>query len=133
MLRISLHASETGEKLQEWTFTEHLIIKIGRATTNDVVLSSPVVSRYHLKLSYLFGQWRIDSFGANGTYINGNAIHMAWIHADGLEVQLGHTGPLLRLWLVEAAQPLALPQQENPKPQSLPSGTHIERESTSGA
>ncbi len=51
-------------------------IRIGRATDNDVVLSSePTVSRYHAEVTCSEGGWAIRDVGShNGTHINGKRL-----------------------------------------------------------
>lgn len=47
-------------------------ITIGRATTNDVVLSDAKASRAHARLAYSDSQWTLIDLGsANGTLVNG--------------------------------------------------------------
>ena len=47
-------------------------ITVGRATTNDVVLSDAKASRAHARLAYSDSQWTlIDLDSANGTLVNG--------------------------------------------------------------
>ena len=47
-------------------------ITIGRATTNDVVLSDAKASRVHARLAYSDSQWTLIDLGsANGTLVNG--------------------------------------------------------------
>jgi DNA-binding CsgD family transcriptional regulator len=49
------------------------VIRIGRATDNDVVLNAEqTVSRHHAQLSCADGQWMISDLGShNGTHVNG--------------------------------------------------------------
>ena len=61
--------------------TSHLpargvVLKIGRAADNDVVLSSEsTVSRYHAELSHSPDGWSIQDLGShNGTFVNGVAL-----------------------------------------------------------
>jgi DNA-binding CsgD family transcriptional regulator len=58
------------------TPTRGELIRIGRATDNDVVLSSePTVSRYHAEVSFAEGGWTIRDVGShNGTHINGKRL-----------------------------------------------------------
>ncbi len=52
------------------------LVRVGRATDNDVVLSSePTVSRYHAEVSFAAGNWSIRDLGShNGTHVNGTRL-----------------------------------------------------------
>jgi DNA-binding CsgD family transcriptional regulator len=58
------------------TPTRGEIIRIGRATDNDVVLSGePTVSRYHAEVSLGDDGWMIHDVGShNGTHVNGKRL-----------------------------------------------------------
>lgn len=50
---------------------ENTILSIGKTTGNDIVFSSPFVSKNHAVLSYQYGKWTIeDRNSLNGTYVN---------------------------------------------------------------
>jgi pSer/pThr/pTyr-binding forkhead associated (FHA) protein len=67
-------------------------IAIGRSPENDVVLYSSVVSRHHVQLKYVNGNWQIINLGKNGTYLKGEAIANALV-VDGMEIELAGSGP----------------------------------------
>ena len=66
-------------------------LRIGRATTNDICLSQDAVSREH---AYIivddFGIKIRDNDSTNGTYINDNKIHEAYLR-DGDLVKVGRS------------------------------------------
>jgi ABC-type multidrug transport system ATPase subunit/pSer/pThr/pTyr-binding forkhead associated (FHA) protein len=70
---------------------DQVVIGIGRATDNIVVLDDLLVSRHHAVLRRSGNQWElVDSNSANGTYVNGNRINRAIIGPDDM-VGIGHT------------------------------------------
>ncbi|HEV7362323.1 MAG TPA: ATP-binding cassette domain-containing protein [Mycobacterium sp.] len=70
---------------------DQVVIGIGRATDNNVVLDDLLVSRHHAVLRRSGNQWElVDSNSANGSYVNGNRINRAIIGPDDM-VGIGHT------------------------------------------
>ena len=64
-------------------------LRIGRATTNDICLSQDAVSREHANIIVDdLGVKIRDNDSTNGTYINDNKIHEAYLH-DGDLVKVG--------------------------------------------
>jgi ABC-type multidrug transport system ATPase subunit/pSer/pThr/pTyr-binding forkhead associated (FHA) protein len=64
------------------------IITFGRAAENDVILSSPYVSRHHGQLRYVDGAWVIEDLGSsNGMIHQGKAIR-ARLLLDGDTVRI---------------------------------------------
>jgi pSer/pThr/pTyr-binding forkhead associated (FHA) protein len=91
--------------LQNWTFDTESVIRIGRSTDNDVVLYSAVVSRHHLEIKRNGRQWEVESFGANGTYVNGKPITKIPVE-DGTVVRLASSGPQIQIRLgIEQPEP----------------------------
>jgi pSer/pThr/pTyr-binding forkhead associated (FHA) protein len=88
--------------IQSWEFSSASVIGIGRATNNDVVLYSSVVSRHHVQLRQNETQWEIINLGANGTYVDGQPITKMPL-ANNTVIYLAKSGPriLLRLGIVE--------------------------------
>lgn len=84
--------------IQTWTFDSEPVVRIGRSRSNDVVIASAIVSRHHVELWRHDTEWEVISFGANGTYIEGDRIHQVPV-VDGMIVHLGNSGPQLRLQL----------------------------------
>jgi pSer/pThr/pTyr-binding forkhead associated (FHA) protein len=82
--------------VQSWSFDSESIIRIGRATDNDVVLYSAVVSRYHVELRLTNSGWEVVSLGANGTYVDGKLITQMPA-SDGTVMRLASSGPQVQI------------------------------------
>lgn len=78
--------------VQSWTFNDDSSIKIGRATNNEVVLYSAVVSRNHVEIKKSGDGWEVINLGSNGTYIDGKRVEKSQI-SDGMVVRLASSGP----------------------------------------
>ena len=78
--------------VQSWTFEEEAKIRIGRSTSNEVVLYSAVVSRHHVEIRKVGQEWEVVNLGANGTYINGNRVNTT-LAIDGMVIRLASSGP----------------------------------------
>ena len=78
--------------VQSWTFEEEPKIRIGRSTSNEVVLYSAVVSRHHVEIRKVGTEWQVVNLGANGTYINGSRVEEA-LAIDGMVIRLASSGP----------------------------------------
>lgn len=90
--------------IQSWTFDEESVIRIGRATDNDVILYSAVVSRHHVELRRHGRNWEVVNLGANGTYLEGKRITEAPI-VDGSMIRLARSGPQIQVQLVTSTPP----------------------------
>lgn len=95
---ILLLSSENSTPVQTWTFADKSVIRIGRATDNDVVLYSAVVSRHHVELRRVNRGWEIVNLGANGTYLDGQRISQVPV-VDGAIIRLAPSGPQLQIRL----------------------------------
>ncbi|NEN92511.1 MAG: FHA domain-containing protein, partial [Okeania sp. SIO3H1] len=51
--------------IQHWSFESKSLIHIGRASDNDVIIYSAVVSRHHAELWQNSSGWMMINFGAN--------------------------------------------------------------------
>jgi pSer/pThr/pTyr-binding forkhead associated (FHA) protein len=90
-----LHPTQSVS-VQTWSFESETVVRIGRATDNDVIIYSAVVSRHHVELWNNPSGWEIINFGANGTYLNDQPITQIPI-VDGMIVRLGNSGPRIQL------------------------------------
>ena len=96
MITLSLLHPINKTPIQNWSFEEQDVIRIGRSTDNDVVLYSAVVSRHHLEIHKEVAGWAIQSLGTNGTYLEGKRIQNVTAE-DGLVVRLARSGPNLQM------------------------------------
>jgi len=79
--------------VQSWEFSNEPSIKIGRATDNEVVLYSAVVSRHHVEIRKSGEEeWEVVNVGSNGTYINGERVEQTKA-LDGMIFRLAKSGP----------------------------------------
>ena len=88
--------------VQSWTFSSEDVIKIGRATDNQVILFSAVVSRHHAELKWddTISGWQIFNISPNGTYVDGAAISTLKV-TDGMTIRLATSGPKIQIKLGE--------------------------------
>ena len=83
--------------VQSWTFRPEDIIRIGRATDNQVVLFSAVVSRHHAELKWSEDTgWQLSNISPNGTYIDGEAVKEIPI-VTGMVMRLATSGPKIKI------------------------------------
>jgi pSer/pThr/pTyr-binding forkhead associated (FHA) protein len=72
-------------------------IRIGRATDNQVILFSAVVSRHHAELRWNDASgWQIFNISPNGTYIDGEPIKVETL-IDGMVIRLATSGPKIKI------------------------------------
>lgn len=68
---------------------EGQLVKVGRATDNDLLIDDRRVSRRHAELVQANGQWVIRDLGStNGTAVNGRLVRESGLH-DGDRISLG--------------------------------------------
>jgi eukaryotic-like serine/threonine-protein kinase len=84
---------------QSWTFTTETTVRIGRATDNDVVLYSAVVSRYHVELRKSGAGWRVVNISSNGTYGSDGQPLSKVAANDGIIFRLATSGPRMQVSL----------------------------------
>jgi pSer/pThr/pTyr-binding forkhead associated (FHA) protein len=83
--------------VQSWTFESEHVVRIGRATDNQVVLFSAVVSRHHAELRWHeVDGWQIVNISPNGTYLNGEAIKEIAV-ISGMVIRLATSGPKIQI------------------------------------
>ncbi len=104
---------QNSTPMQSWKFNDKSLIRIGRATDNEVVLYSSVVSRLHVELRENNGNWEIVNKGANGTYVDEQRISQVPV-VDGVVMRIAPSGPKLQIrfgdWAVSAE---AVPAKES--------------------
>src|SRR5205823_155894 len=104
-ITLTLLHPTSGAPIQSWSFRDEAKIRIGRASDNEVVIRSEVVSRYHAELRRGEGGWLLVGLGSNGTFLNGTRITEVAL-ADGHSFVLAPTGPSIGFRLGQAAQDL---------------------------
>lgn len=93
MITLTLLHPLQSVAVQSWSFHDEPSIKIGRATNNEVVLYSAVVSRHHVEIRKSGeDEWEVVNVGSNGTYIDGKRVESAKA-LDGMIVRLASSGP----------------------------------------
>lgn len=96
MITLTLLHPTQSVSVQTWSFESETVVRIGRATDNDVIIYSAVVSRHHVELWNNPSGWEIINFGANGTFIDDQPITQIPI-VDGMIIRLGNSGPKIQL------------------------------------
>ncbi len=103
MITLTLLHPLQSVAVQSWTFNERPSIKIGRATNNEVVLYSAVVSRNHVEIRKSGEEeWEIVNLGSNGTYVDGKRINKTKV-VDGMIVRLASSGPKILIKIESAS------------------------------
>jgi pSer/pThr/pTyr-binding forkhead associated (FHA) protein len=83
--------------VQSWTFLAEDVVRIGRATDNNAILFSAVVSRHHAELRWSESDgWMLVNMSPNGTYFNGEAIKTMAVE-DGMIIRLATSGPKIQI------------------------------------
>jgi RsiW-degrading membrane proteinase PrsW (M82 family) len=96
---------------QPYAFQPRQLVRIGRATDNDVVVGNPAVSRKHAQLSWAHDGWTFENVGQAPTFQGGQSVTRVAV-TQPVELTLGSAhGPVLRI------EP-----SPSPAPQPLPSG-----------
>lgn len=86
--------------VQNWTFTSEDVIRVGRATDNQVILFSAVVSRHHAEIRWSESDdsWQLSNISPNGTYVDGESVKTLTVR-DGMIVRLARSGPKIQIKL----------------------------------
>ena len=97
MITLTLLHPLQSVAVKSWEFKDEPIIRIGRATDNEVVLYSAVVSRHHVEIRKSgIDDWEVVNVGSNGTYIDGERVEKTTA-LDGMIVRLAKSGPKILL------------------------------------
>lgn len=123
MITLTLLEAQNKTPLKDWCFDELSVIRVGRATDNDIVLDSNLVSRYHLELRNTnsagnVDSWEVISKGTNGTFLNGVLVTQAQLTGNCF-LQLARGGPILKLELLKL-EPLKPELQQQPTSAKTP-------------
>lgn len=98
MITLCLLHLQKSTPVQCWSFKDELLIRIGRAVDNQVVLYSAVVSRHHVELRRVGNDWEFVNLSANGTYVKGERVHSGLV-VEGSIIRLALSGPQLLIHL----------------------------------
>ncbi|MDJ0733963.1 MAG: protein kinase [Nostocaceae cyanobacterium] len=103
MVSLTLLEPQKKTPLQQWNFENQSLIKVGRSTDNDVVISDNLVSRHHLELRQISSTddgsyWQVINHGINGTFLNGVLVNKDTLPDNSL-LQLAKGGPILQFKL----------------------------------
>ncbi len=83
--------------MQTWTFASQDVVRIGRATDNNIILFSAVVSRHHAEVRWSTDDgWQIVNLSSNGTYLDGVAIKTIKVQ-NGMVIRLATSGPKIQI------------------------------------
>jgi pSer/pThr/pTyr-binding forkhead associated (FHA) protein len=87
--------------IQSWKFDPDRVVRVGRATDNDIILFSAVVSRHHAEIRWSVAQgWEVANLSSNQTYVDGEPIKTIAV-TDGMVIRLASSGPKIAIKLVE--------------------------------
>lgn len=117
--------------LQHWTFEDESVIRIGRGMDNSVVLYSAVVSRHHLDLRKNGSVWELESFGANGTFLDTKQITQPLIVEDGMIIRLASSGPQIKIQIKAQGIPSQCSSDITESSGSMPEENIVNREQQS--
>jgi pSer/pThr/pTyr-binding forkhead associated (FHA) protein len=97
VITVSLLHPTQAVPTQSWTFDAESTVRIGRATDNDVVLYSAVVSRHHVELRQNKSGWRVVNISSNGTYGSDGQPLSKVVATDGMVFRLATSGPRIQI------------------------------------
>jgi pSer/pThr/pTyr-binding forkhead associated (FHA) protein len=104
VITVSLLHPTQAVPTQSWTFNAESTVRIGRATDNDVVLYSAVVSRHHVELRQNASGWRVVNISSNGTYGSDGQPLSKVVATDGMVFRLATSGPRIQINLGNSAR-----------------------------
>jgi len=79
-----------------YSFEQNQVVRIGRSTDNDVVVSDPTVSRQHARLAFGPDGWVFEGLGRAGTFQHGSAVTRLLLR-EPVELALASPhGPVIR-------------------------------------
>jgi RsiW-degrading membrane proteinase PrsW (M82 family) len=101
---------------RRYRFEPSQVVRIGRSTDNDVVVSHPTVSRQHARLAYGPDGWVFEGLGRAGTFRHGSAVTRVPLR-ELVELALAAPhGPVIQFEPLEPASPAAVTGHEAPAP-----------------
>ncbi len=94
------------------------VLSFGRASSNQVVITDPSLSRRHARMSWQDGVGLLEDLGShNGTLLNGQRIKGINTVAPGDEISLGRVS--MRVEAIQAVPPLAVEDPDSDSGSSL--------------
>ena len=122
MITLTLLHPLQSVAIQSWTFHDEPSIRIGRATNNEVVLYSAVVSRHHVEIKRSGEAWEVINIGSNGTYIDGKRVEQTKA-LDGMIFRLATSGPKILIKIEsQSEQKLSNSSQQQVRSRRQPKG-----------
>ncbi|WP_165230701.1 FHA domain-containing protein [Aquisphaera insulae] len=94
-IALYLLESPQSHPLQYWAFEQGHLVRIGRSWDNDVVLSTPYVSRAHAYIHFDSGDWYVTSISEQGILCSSRKFRTLKL-LDGLIFRLGPAGPYVK-------------------------------------
>jgi RsiW-degrading membrane proteinase PrsW (M82 family) len=90
-----------------YSFEQNQVVRIGRSTDNDVVVTDPTVSRQHARLAFGPDGWMFEGLGRAGTFQRGSAVTRLLLR-EPVELALASPhGPVIRFEPPGPASPAA--------------------------
>jgi len=106
---------------RRYGFEQNRVVRVGRSTDNDVVVSDPTVSRQHARLAFGPDGWVFEGLGRAGTFRRGSAVTRLLLR-EPVELALASPhGPVIRFEPSGPASPAAAPGPGEPVP-AAPAG-----------
>lgn len=134
MVTLYLLDPQQSIPLQQWEFQSESVIRVGRAPDNEVILTNPLVSRYHLELRHIKSaaenSWQLINQGTNGTFLDGTIVSQSFVK-NGSVIQLARGGPLLKFQLESEVGQEAHTEQEEEKSHEARGTRQEERKASS--
>jgi RsiW-degrading membrane proteinase PrsW (M82 family) len=92
---------------RRYSFEQNQVVRIGRSTDNDVVVSDPTVSRQHARLAFGPDGWVFEGLGRAGTFRHGSAVTRVLLR-EPVELALASPhGPVIQFEPPGPASPAA--------------------------
>ena len=95
LITISLLDPVAWHAVQTWEFDGASVIRIGRAKTNDVIISDTLVSRRHGELNRTDDGWSVTPLGRNGIAVGTQVITSTTPVPHETILRLATNGPYL--------------------------------------
>jgi RsiW-degrading membrane proteinase PrsW (M82 family) len=106
---------------RRYRFEQNQVVRVGRSTDNDVVVSHPTVSRQHARLAYGPDGWVFEGLGRAGTFQHGSAVTRVLLR-EPVELSLASPqGPVIRFEPAGPASAAAVTGHGEPVP-ATPAG-----------